>query len=402
VLDPDIAACLKHYAVTHPKNHDASLDDIASATMRFYQAGNGTVWPVKEYLDELFLLRRRFGLTFDINRSNSVARRSKTSSLFHSEAYRRESELFGYGVAINFTAAYLGVPVERFFFKPAGGQPSADFYARITLQELLAAGAQTKVLTPGGRVVRVEVKAVTGQKSFSDSKQSRRLLKSLAKKSEAVKGEGFVGVLVGIHVVSQDPTTSRGFTKIVVADPGEGPILSETAQVSIVLRELLKIASRIGLWVVARDILVWLRAIETPLSESEQLLHATLQRRYAGIQEQPFVRPTPIAGREYVGREFNELFEYIGHRGHRLIGLEQLRDRVASADVGEFVYLGIDIRMADILRHRDRIGLLQYGVRTQASSGIPGGSAFVAVPVAATPERVRYVLEHATEQMRRW
>jgi len=402
VLDPDIAACLNRYAVAHPTIHDASLNDVSAAAMRFYQAGNGRIWPVTEYLDELFLLRRRFGLTFDINQSNSVARRGKLSSLYHSEAYRRESELFGYGVALSFTRAYLGVPIERFFFKPAGGQPSADFYARITLQELIAAGAQTRVLTPGGRIVRIEVKAVTGQKAFSDSKQSRRLLKSLAKKSEAVQGEGFVGVLVGIHAVSHDPTTSRGFTRIIVADPGEGLVLSDTAQLNIVLKEVLKGACQIGLWVVARDTLAWLRVIEAPLSNREEELHGRLQRRYAGVRTQPFVRPTPIDGRGYVGRIFNELTERIGHRGDRLMELEELQRRIAAADVGEFVYLGVDVQMADILRRQDVRGLLQYGVRTQTNADSPGGSAFVAVPAATTPARVRHVVEYATEQMRQW
>jgi hypothetical protein len=394
------------------KRHRASVAEITAAAMRFYRTGGIDFAAHAAYEDVLFLWRHDFGHVFAATggSGNSIGPWSAERCGRHSETVKKSVEMFGYGLAVHFAAHLLGVPLERFFFTAAAGK-RPDFAAKVTAAELTAAGATTKVLNADGKVVQLEVKAQTSWRTYSKGKAGRDMARDLALKAQACgDSDIFLGVVVGLPGRSDRP---RGATRLLVVDPGEARVRDRGEQAVIVLREHLFMAYRLGLWIVARDLLRWLAELRVELTANEATFRAIVERRYPELADQPFLtqRPGPadrgeMQGRRgFVGRVFNSTLERLGAPGRRAMSVVEAERVVRLGLVGENWFRGLDATVARLASARSAEALeelIDYGVRGRSDVDLSGESAFWAERESVSPDEVREVLGAVARDLDRY
>jgi hypothetical protein len=116
---------------------------------------------------------------------------------------------------VDFVANLLDIPIDRFFFTPAGGA-RPDFRARVSAAELSANGIAA--LSTSGHVVRLEVKARSGWASYRhEGMDGLDLLHDLSKKAASKANCVFLAVIVSVPGKGQKRARR---TRIILADPG--------------------------------------------------------------------------------------------------------------------------------------------------------------------------------------
>jgi hypothetical protein len=352
--------------------HEASLEEISEAAMRFYRSGGVSSFSAAEYVSMLFMMRYGFGHAFRTSARNSIEHAPRSAgATFHSEALSGHTELFAYGLACRFAARMLGVPIDRFFFVTAAGA-RADFQARITAADLRAQGSGMAALAPAGYVLELEVKARTGWASFrTNSDSGRALLKNLADKVARQPTHAFLSIIVGLPGTPGGP---RSMGHIVLADPGEGIPLGVDAQTQVLLEGAVALLYRHGLWITLRQALDWL-ALLRPLTEHEHALREFVAPHDEAPRQYDIVR-RESGGRTYNGRVFNDVVLRVGRIGERGMSREQAQERLRLDQVGRAWYSGVDVRFQQIVEQRDAPGLRTYGVRGVDESDLSGRSAF--------------------------
>lgn len=340
------------------ENHIVSLDEIAQSSMRFYRTGGINSFQFSEYQDMLFQTNYRFGQIFEETKNESIGYRPASKSKIHSEAKKSTTELFGYGLAINYAANILGIPLERFFFITKSGA-RADFHTRVTEEELRTRGVTIGALSAEGYIVHIEVKARTGWSSFrSNNNQGKELLYNIAKKSELMPDRSFLAILVGLP--SQSESLS-GQTDIVIADPGEPVIIPKDEQLAILLNEILFLAYRFGIWDVVIDTLNWMYCISNNISNSISNKHKELSNLASVMLKHNKTNLVTIQSKNniYIGRHISELS----------LSMENFESK--QKNINEFIeddkikriwFCGIDQKLFEIIKNKRDEDLLGYGL----------------------------------------
>jgi len=407
-MDPLIQQCLSQRSSTtgNQPDHQASVAEISAAAMRFYHVGGLRRWAKGDYEDQLFILRRSLGYLLEVTSTGSVGTCPPIRQRFHSEEVANLVELLGYGIAVNFVATFLSIPLDRFFFLQGGGA-RCDFAARITRREIMAAGASTNALAPSGKVFQLEVKTRTGVKSFG-TVAGGDALDSIGQKAAALSpGRGMIAVFVGVHGIQSLSGRCRGRTDILVADPGEAEPIPEAEQLVVLLNEIVCMSHRTGLWLLMRDALLWLRDLPTRLTENEVEFLELCERRYRADQRQSLFLPTrrTVRGRSYVGRDFNELLFLLSEPPHeRQASSEAIRQRLAVGDLGEFWFMGIDQELIGLVEARDGPGLIGFGTLepSRADASLAGRSAFLSEPHEPSQAELDYVRDEVEGHLENW
>lgn len=125
-LDPNMAAILATYGDTH----QASVDAIAGAAIQFFRTSEGPTETL-DHIELRFLLTYEFGrmlTTGGVSDGSRLGPASRQQSMRHGEAVKKTSEMFGYGLALHYVAAALGIPTDWFTFVLENGA-RADFWA---------------------------------------------------------------------------------------------------------------------------------------------------------------------------------------------------------------------------------------------------------------------------------
>lgn len=382
------------FTARHGRNHAASLGEITECAMRFYRTGTVAPFNFAEFMDELFLLRNDFGHAFRPTKTNSLGGNPYEESKRHAEASRHSTELFGYGLSVHFLAHALGIPIERFFFITKAGV-RADFHARITAREMVAAGAAIHLINPAGQVVRLEVKAKTGWGSFRGGADGADLGLNLAKKAAGSTDKIFCGLLIAI--AGRGPA-ARGKTKILIADPGDPDPLPLQQQADIILDELLTLSLRFGLHEFAKSVLSWMiedadsrELATTPDGRMRARRRTALLARLPSQPRWDLNVSETIAeedDRVFVGSTASELLTRIGTADQRRITRPELEELIRLRRLGSVWFRGVDQRIVEIISQRDIRALLAYGVRGAGGPDLSGRSAF-RVEEAVADDKVR-------------
>jgi len=377
--------------------HEASLEQLTEAAMRFYRGGGVRTFSPAEYVSMLFMMRYGFGHAFRRSALNSVEHIPRgAGATLHSEALAGFTELFAYGLACHFTAQLVGVPIDRFFFLTAAGA-RADFQARVTPADLEAAGAGIGVLAPNGFILELEVKARTGWASFrSTSDQGKALLKNVADKIAARPTHAFLSIIVGL---TSRPGGPQSIGRIVIADPGEGDVLAEREQTIVLLEETLTLLYRHGLWITLRHALDWLEALR-PLNHPEAELRGFVGPLDAARQQYRIVE-VERGTRVFNGRIFSDVALRVGRIGQRGMAQEEAEERLRLDELGRLWYSGVDVAFERLISARDAERLRTYGVRQLDEVDLSGRSAYHMEewPMGEERESVRNILR---VELRRW
>lgn len=395
--DPDFAAKLSQH---HHQVLSRSLSEIADAALRFYQDGEESPFAAVEYQRAHFLLLHDWDHVFGTTDRNSVGHLSREVSGRHGEAVIKSTEMFGYGLAIQAAAAVLdGLPLLRFRFLDASGK-RPDFSVNITPEDLIEDGSMIEILLAAGDRAFLEVKT----QSIATQKETHtfplNLLYDLDEKArqwtERTRQTGRqLGVYVGIPNRSR---TLRGRTKIVLSDPGRSKIMNETQQAEFILREVLALALRYGLWQTSQSALTWIKELGAELTRNEQelLLRSRPEDKYVTVSRS-------ANGKTFRGRVFSETLYLLNRTGKRGMTKDEARERLQLQEYGPNYFCGIDEAMQDIIERRDVSDLLEYGITQIKEVSTLGNSstensAFIQLDEELRPgeaEEIRNGLERA-------
>lgn len=375
--------------------HQASLEDISEAALRFYRSGTVRLFSPAEYIDVLFWTRYQWGMAFEENPRSSI--KHSAQGALHPEALRAHTEQFGYGLSVHFVAKLLGIPIDRFFFIDAAGS-RPDFRVRLSAAELASSsGGNVAALSPGGHLIQLEVKARTGWATYRKGENGLDLLQNLSMK--AASKPNFATVSLVISLPSKDQTRGTR-ARILVADPGDPPMLEAKDQVLLLLEEALPLLVRHGLWPTLSSVLDWLQDLRGNLKQSELLLREFIgehsnQTQYRIVQK-------VHAGRIFNGRIFSDVVLRLGRVGERGMSETEARSRLATDDLGRVWFSGADKTWIEIIQRQDGDGLRAYGLRRHDQEDFPGNSAFLLADEPMTDEiraSVRIELKNA---LSRW
>jgi len=362
--DPDFAAKLsqQHYRVL-----SRSLSEIADASLRFYQDGEESPFAAVEYRRAHFLLLHDWDHVFGKTDRNSIGQLSRELSGRHGEAIIKSTEMFGYGLAIQAAAAVLdGLPLLRFRFLDSSGK-RPDFSVNITPEDLIEDSSMVEILLAAGDRAFLEVKT----RSISTQKETHTfpigLLYDLQEKASAwADRTGQTGRQLGVYVGIPDRGRAlQGRTKIVLSDPGRSKTMNEAQQAEFILREVLVLALRYGLWQTSQSALTWIKELGADLTENEQEL--LLRSR----PDDKYVTESRLAqGKTFRGRVFSETLYLLNRTGKRGMTKDEARERLQLQDYGPNYFCGIDETMQDIIEQRDVAGLLSYGTTRQREAAL--------------------------------
>ena len=178
--------------------------------------------------------------------------------------------------------------------------------------------------------------------------------------------------------------------------------MNETQQAEFILREVLALALRYGLWQTSQSALTWIKELGFALSQNEQDLLARPRPddKYVTLSRE-------VEGRVFRGRVFSETLYMLNRTGKRGMTKDEARERLQLQEYGSSYFCGIDTAMQDIIEQRDLNSLLQYGVGkssaiSPASGSATANSAFVQTEEALRPgdaEEIKASLERA---LNRW
>jgi hypothetical protein len=375
--------------------HLANLESISLAALRFLRDGKVKLFAPAEYSSLIFLTRYYWGLAFRQTARGSLRHAPASSATLHSEALRTHTEQFAYGLAVDFVADLLGIPIDRFFFIPAGGA-RPDFRARVSAAELSANGIAA--LSASGHVVRLEVKARTGWASYRhEGMDGLDLLHDLSKKAASKANCVFLSVIVSVPGKAQ----KRGRrARIILADPGNPTPLETNDQVILLLEESLHQLVRHGLWPTLSSALDWLRLLRGRLTEGEQ----SLLRFTEGHRDQLQYRllTERRANRAFTGRLFSDVVLRLGHPGERNMTRTEAEQRVAQDDLGRAWYSGADQAWIEAVQAHDAERFLNYGLK-QSTAGSPfGKSAFILEEETMTEDLRAAVRNGLKAALNRW
>ena len=149
--------------------------------------------------------------------------------------------------------------------------------------------------------------------------------------------------------------------------------MSETEQAEFILREVLALALRYGLWQTSQSALKWVKELGFDLSENEQdlLLRSRPEDKYVTV-------PRTSNGKTFRGRIFSETLSMLNRSGRRGMTEDEARERFRLQDYGPNYFCGIDEAMQEIIERRDLEGLLNYGVG-RSKQALSMGTAFESV-----------------------
>ena len=268
--DPNFAAELLQYdnqVVSY------SLSEIADAALRFYQDGEESPFSVVEYRRAHFLLLHDWDHAFGKTDRDSTGHLSREESGRHKEAIVKSTEMFGYGLAVQAAATILQLPLFRFRFLDASGK-RPDFKVNITPEDILEASSMIEILLAAGDKAYLEVKT----QSIPTQKETKtfplNLLYDLDEKAaQWTANTGQTGRQLGVYIGIPDRSRNpSGRTKIVLSDPGRSETMNEAQQAEFILREILGLALRYGLWQTSQGALSWISELGLTLSKNEKEL----------------------------------------------------------------------------------------------------------------------------------
>jgi hypothetical protein len=290
--------------------HQASLEDLSEAALRFYRSDTVRLFSPAEYIDVLFWTRYQWGMAFEENSRSSI--KHSTQRIFHPEALKAHTEQFGYGLSIHFVAKLLGISIDRFFFIDAAGS-RPDFRVQLSAAELASSsGGNVAALSPNGYQIQLEVKARTGWANYRKGEEGLDLLQNLATK--VASNPNFATISLVISLPGKDQTRETR-ARILVADPGDPPMLPRKDQLLLLIEEALPLLVRHGLWPTLSSALDWLRTLRGHIKESELILSGFIeghrnQTQYRIVQK-------VHEGRTFNGRIFSDVVLRLGHMGER-------------------------------------------------------------------------------------
>jgi len=375
--------------------HQASLEDISEAALRFYRSGTVRLFSPAEYIDVLFSTRYQWGMAFEENSRSSL--KHSTQGTFHPEALRAHTEQFGYGLSVHFVAKLLGISIDRFFFIDAAGS-RPDFRVRISAAELASSsGGNVAALSPSGYQVQLEVKARTGWAKYRKGEKGLELLQNLSIK--AASKPNFATISLVISLPGKDQTRETR-ARILVADPGDPQMLDTKAQLLLLLEEALPLLVRHGLWPALSSALDWIRDLRGDLNESELSLGKFIQGH--SNQTQYRIVQKVHVGRIFNGRIFSDVALRVGHVGERGMSEGEARSRLATDDLGRVWFSGADETWIEIVQRHDSDALLSYGLRQHGQQDFSAHSAFLLVDEPMTDEIRGSVRTELKNALGRW
>ena len=395
--DPDFAARLSQH---HRRVISRSLSEIADAALRFFQDGEESPFAAVEYRRAHFLLLHDWDHVFGKTDRNSVGHLSREASGRHGEAIIKSTEMFGYGLAIQAAAAVLDeLPLLRFRFLDASGK-RPDFSVNITPEDIIEDSSMIEILLAGGDRAFLEVKT----QSIPTQKETHtfplNLLYDLNEKStQWTASTGQIGRQLGVYVgIPNRSRTLRGRTKIVLADPGRSEIMDKTQQAEFILREVLVLALRYGLWQTSQSVLTWIKELggELTKNERELLLRSRPDDKYVTVSRS-------AQGKIFRGRVFSETIYMLNRTGKRGMTMDEARERLQLQEYGPNYFCGIDEAVQRIIEDRNIDGLLGYGLVPSQKTSLGNGystetSAFIQLDEELRPgeaEEIRSSLERA-------
>ena len=399
--DPDFVAKLSQH---HNRPLSRSLSEIADGALRFYQDGEESPFAAVEYRRAHFLLLHDWDHVFGKTDRNSVGHLSRETSGRHKESVVKSTEMFGYGLAIQAASAVLDeLSLIRFRFLDASGK-RPDFSVNITPEDVVEEGTMIEILLAAGDRAFLEVKT----QSIPTQKETHtfplNLLYDLNEKStQWTANTGQNGRQLGVYVGIPDRSrTLRGRTKIVLSDPGRSKIMNEMQQAEFILREVLALALRYGLWQTSQGALIWIKDLGVDLTKNEQelLLRSRPDDKYVTVSRSAY-------GKTFRGRVFSETLYLLNRTGKRGMTKDEARERLQLQEYGPNYFCGIDEAVQDIIERQDVSGLLKYGIaRTKeasiSDSSSTKNSAFIQLDEELRPgeaEEIRNSLERA---LSRW
>lgn len=174
--------------------------------------------------------------------------------------------------------------------------------------------------------------------------------------------------------------------------------MNETQQAEFILREVLALALRYGLWQTSQSALAWIKELGVDLTKNEQelLLRSRPDDKYVTVLRSAH-------GKTFRGRVFSETLYMLNRTGKRGMTKDEARERLQLQEYGPNYFCGIDEAMQDIIERRDVGGLLKYGIaRPEETSFLSGSStensAFIQLEEELRPgeaEEIRNSLERA-------
>lgn len=182
--------------------------------------------------------------------------------------------------------------------------------------------------------------------------------------------------------------------------------MSETEQAEFILREVLSLALRYGLWQTSQSSLKWIEELGVDLNKNEQelLQRSRPEDKYVTVSRQ-------FNGKTFRGRVFSETLYMLNRTGRRGMTEDEARERLRLQEYGPNYFCGLDETMQEIIERRDINGLLNYGVgRSKATLSVgiasksvssTGTSAFIQLEEELRPgeaEEIRNSLERALSQ----
>jgi hypothetical protein len=379
----------------HGTLHDASLEALTVAALRFYRSGNVRLFSPAEYIDLLFLTRYQWGLAFEENSRTSI--KHAVQQTLHPEALKTHTEQFAYGLAVHFVAKLLGVPTDRFFFiNGAGARP--DFRARISAAELAAStGGNIAALTPGGHMIQLEVKARTGWANYHKGEEGLQLLYNLSMKASSSPNYATISIVISLPGKGQ---SRQKRTRILVADPGDPPMLDAKDQLVLLLEEALPLLIRHGLWPTLSSALDWLKDVRGSLTDHERSLFEFIEQHRNEVQYR--LHEKLHGGRVFNGRVFSDVVLRLGRLGERGMTRDEAEERLTIDDLGRAWYSGVDKEWIRIVQAHDAEGFLNFGLRSAGGKDLSAQSAFIILDEPMTDDIRQGVRGALKAALRRW
>lgn len=376
--------------------HQATLEQLSEAALRFYRSDTVGDFSVAEYIDVLFWTRYQWGMAFEENSKSSIKHRFQGK--LHPEALRAQTEQFGYGLSIHFVAKLLGIPIDRFFFIDAAGS-RPDFYVQISAAELAASsGGNIAALSADGHQIQLEVKARTGWASYrTGSDDGLSLLRNLSLKAASKPEFATISLLVSLPNKDQTRAT---FARILVADPGDPPMREKKDQVLLLLDAALPLLVRHGLWPTLSSALQWIQDLRGDLNDGELPLLKFIQG-HSGRAQYSIVTKVHD-GRTFNGRIFSDVVLHLGRVGERRMSQSEAQSRLETDDLGRAWFSGADKNWMEIVQKHDGEGLLTYGLGGHGQPDLSGHSAFLLLNEPMTDEIRASVRNELKNALRRW
>ena len=178
--------------------------------------------------------------------------------------------------------------------------------------------------------------------------------------------------------------------------------MNETQQAEFILREVLALALRYGLWQTSQSALTWIKELGADLTKSEQglLLRPRPDDKYVTV-------PRSAHGKTFRGRVFSETLYLLNRTGKRGMTKDEARERLQLQEYGPNYFCGIDEAVQDIIERRDISGLLKYGIaRTKEGSILGsssmGNSAFIQLDEELRPGEAEEIKNSLERALSRW